>query len=168
MIAPISSLPDSSRIWIFAADRQLTPSESTELSSIVDVYLADWKAHGAPVQAARDIRYNQFLIIAADPQVTAPSGCSIDDMTRAIKSLSAKFSVDFFTAMKVFYRDGDSIVTTDRPGFKSLARTGVVAPDTIVFDNSITMLSELRDGKWELAAGETWVARMFEGAMAVG
>src|SRR5207253_8595983 len=91
MLAPLSTLPDSSRIWIFAADRTLSAAESSELLAALDTYLATWKAHGAPVQAGRELRYDQFLIIAADPQVTAPSGCSIDDMTRTMKALGTKF-----------------------------------------------------------------------------
>src|SRR5438552_13958376 len=102
MLTSIETLPNSSRIWIFAADRTLSPSESAQLLSTLDVYLADWKAHGAPVQAARELRYDQFLIIAADPEITAPSGCSIDDMTRAIKALGEKSHIDFFGAMKIF------------------------------------------------------------------
>src|SRR3954469_20564494 len=98
MLTTIGNLPDHSRIWIFPADRKLSAAEAHELLTIIDTYLADWQAHKAPVQAARDLRYDQFLIIAANPDVTAPSGCSIDDMTRAIKALSAKFGVDFFNA----------------------------------------------------------------------
>ncbi|MDP4199535.1 MAG: hypothetical protein Q8922_03180 [Bacteroidota bacterium] len=151
MLTTIQSLPDSSRIWIFPADRKLTASESSELLALIDAYLANWKAHEVPVQAARDLRYDQFLVIAADPQVTAPSGCSIDDLTRAIKALSAKFGVDFFSALKVFYKEGDEVRVASRSGFKSTAN-----PDTIVFDNSITTLGALRAGKWELPASESW------------
>ena len=129
--------------------------ESNELLTIIDTYLADWKAHGAPVQAGRDLRYDQFLIIAANPEVTAPSGCSIDDMTRAIKSLSEKFHVDFFNPMKVFYKEEDGIRVISRNQFKDVATT-----QTTVFDNSITSLSALREGKWELPAAQSWHAAL--------
>ncbi len=151
MLTSIETLPDSSRIWIFPASRKLSPVESVELLAIMDVYLADWEAHGAPVQAARDLRYDQFLVVAADPDVAAPGGCSIDDLTRAIKTLATKFGVDFFGAMKVFYKEGDEVRVTTRSGFKSVAE-----PETIVFDNSITSLASLRDGKWELPADQSW------------
>lgn len=155
MLTTLSSLPDHSRIWIFPAERKLSAVESHELLTIIDTYLADWKAHGAPVQAARDLQYDQFLIVAANPDVTAPSGCSIDDMTRAIKALSAKFGVDFFSPMKVFYREGEEIKTTSRAAFKSIAE-----PETIVFDNSIGTLADLQAGKWELPAAESWQATL--------
>jgi len=156
MLTSINTLPDSSRIWIFAADRKLSSAETNELLSTLDEYLAGWKAHGAPVQAGKELRYDQFVIIAANPDVTAPSGCSIDDMTRAIKSLGEKFKVDFFGALKVFYRVGDDIIVNDRATFKSKSRTGEIDEETIVFDNSLISLADFRAGKWELPAGESW------------
>jgi hypothetical protein len=156
MLTSINTLPDSSKIWIFAANRKLSSSETSELLAKLDEYLANWKAHGAPVQAAKELRYDQFVIIAANPDVTAPSGCSIDDMTRAIKSLGEKFKVDFFGALKVFYREGDDIIVTDRATFKSKSRAGEIDEETIVFDNSLTSLADFRAGKWELPAGESW------------
>ncbi|MFI5202703.1 MAG: hypothetical protein ACHQNE_09980 [Candidatus Kapaibacterium sp.] len=156
MLVNLNTLPDHARIWIFPASRALTGAESTELHSTLDVYLANWEAHHVPVQAARGLHYNQFLIIAANPDVTAPSGCSIDDMTRAIKSLGAKFQVDFFGAMKVFYRDGEDIRMVTRGEFKQLAESGAVDVGTMVFDHSLTTLGDLRAGKWELAAADSW------------
>ena len=156
MLTAFERLPNTSRIWIFPADRALSPSESKELLDSVDSYLTGWKAHGAPVQAARDLRYNQFLIIAADPEITAPSGCSIDDLTRNIKALSEKIGADFFGAMKIFYREGEQIKAVDRSTFKSLGKAGQVDGETIVFNNGLTTLKELWDGKWELPAGESW------------
>jgi hypothetical protein len=156
MLATIESLPDTARIWIFPADRKLSAKESEALLDAIDAYLVGWKAHGAPVQAARDLRYGQFLIIAADPEVTAPSGCSIDDLTRTIKSLSSQFAVDFFNPMRVFYHNRERIEVTDRPAFRSLANAGEVNSETTVFDNSVTTLAALRSGKWEVSAGESW------------
>ena len=161
MLTNIEALPDTSRIWIFPADRKLSAAESKELLAALDEYLIGWKAHGAPVQASRDLRYDQFLIIAADPEVTAPSGCSIDDLTRTIKALSVKFGVDFFGAMNVFYRNGEAIEMTDRPTFRTLARSGKANLGSTVFDNSRTTLADFRAGKWETTAGESWHQALF-------
>ena len=166
MLTSLSSLSDSSRIWIFPADRKLTSIEATELLSILDDYLKDWKAHGIPVLASRELRYDQFLLIAADPDETAPSGCSIDDMTRAIKMLSQKFGVDFFNPMKVFYKVGDVVRVVSRSEFKKLAQEGAVNEETTVFDNSRTSLQELRTGKWELPAGDSWHKTFFSAVAA--
>ncbi|HET6400991.1 MAG TPA: hypothetical protein VFH95_06280 [Candidatus Kapabacteria bacterium] len=167
MLVNLTSLPDHSRIWIFPASRRLSESESTELLSTLDTYLAHWEAHHVPVQAARELHFNQFLIIAANPDVTAPSGCSIDDMTRAIKSLGAKFGVDFFGAMKIFYRDGEEIRMVTRSQFKQLAESGAVDAETMVFDNSLTSLGELRAGKWEIPVAASWQSALLPEVLAL-
>ena len=154
-LVPFSTLPDSSRIWIFAADRRLTDQEAAELGKSLEGYLESWKAHGAPVQASSELRYNQFLIIAANPDVTAPSGCSIDNMTHAISDLGEKFDIDFFGQMNVFYKDGEEIKVVGRGEFKRLAKEGIVNVETMVFDNSITTLGELRDN-WLITAANSW------------
>ncbi len=167
MLVPIDTLPDHSQLWIFPASRALTEAEASELRRTIDTYLTSWEVHHVPAEAAQELRYNQFLIIAANPDVTAPSGCSIDDMTRAIKSLSAKFGVDFFGAMKVFYRADGEVRMASRSEFKSLASQGIVDAETLVFDNSITTLGALRSGQWELPVAASWHATMLPEAAAV-
>ena len=157
MLAPLSSLPETSRIWIFAADRPLTAGEATELLAVLDPYLEQWKAHGAPVRAARELRDSHFLVIAADPEVTAPSGCSIDDMTRTMKTLGARFGVDFFAAMRVYHRAATGEVrVTDRATFRTLAATGAITPATTAFDLGLTTLADLRAGRFEQPVSASW------------
>lgn len=160
MLVYLTSLPDHSRIWIFPANRALSNAESAELLSILDTYLMNWEAHHVPVQAARELHNNQFLIIAANPDVTAPSGCSIDDMTRSITSLGAKFGVDFLGAMKVFYREGEDIRMVTRSQFRQRAESKAVTAETMVFDHSLTQLGELRKAKWERPAAASWHAAL--------
>ncbi len=167
MLTTIQNLPDNSRIWIFPADRKLSPAESSELLALLDSYLTGWEAHHVPVSASRELKYDQFVIIAADPQVTAPSGCSIDDMTRAIKSLSQKFGVDFFNPMKVFYRVRGEVNVVSRAEFKTLAANSEVDASTIVFDNSLVTLGSYRSGKWEIAAGQSWHKALLPQAVVV-
>jgi hypothetical protein len=167
MLVNLTSLPNHSRIWIFPANRPLTNAESTELLSTLDEYLANWQAHHVPVQAARELHFHQFLVIAANPDVTAPSGCSIDDMTRAIKALGTKFNVDFFGAMKVFYRENENIRMVTRGEFKQLAESGGVNAETIVFDHTLTTLGDLRGVKWEVSASASWHAALLPEAIAL-
>lgn len=167
MLVNLTSLPDHSRIWIFPANRALSNAESAELLSTLDTYLANWEAHHVPVQASLELRYSQFLVIAANPDVTAPSGCSIDDMTRAIKSLGAKFGVDFFGAMKVFYREGENIRMVTRGEFRQIAESGEVDAETLVFDHTLTTLGDLREGKWEVPVAASWQSALIPEALAL-
>ena len=156
------SLPDTSRLWIFSADRELAGIESSEFLQAVDKFLETWQAHGAPVESGRELRYNHFLFVAANEDVTHPSGCSIDALTREIQAIGVKLGVSLLNPAKVYYRDGGSVVMVDRLQFKELAAGGVVDKSTMVFNNAITTLGELRAGKWEVSANHSWHADTFK------
>jgi hypothetical protein len=161
-LVPFQSLPDTSKLWIFAADRKLSAGEAAQFQSATEQFLSTWQAHGVPVESGMELRYNQFVLVAANEDVTHPSGCSIDALTREIQALGAKFGVSVMNGAKVFYREGDVIKMVDRPAFRHLAANQEVHLDSVVFDNSLTTLGELRRGKWETAARDSWHSQAFK------
>jgi hypothetical protein len=161
-LIPISELPDSSRLWIFAADKPIASPSVTEFLTRLDGIVDNWQAHGKNLAAGRDLRYDQFLFIAADENVEQPSGCSIDTLTREIATLGQAFGVNFLTGGLVPYRAGDEVRTPDRATFKKLVEAGEITPETTVYNNSLTALQELREGKWEAPARKSWHAKAFK------
>ncbi len=158
---PFESLPEHSRLWIFAADRQLSDPEAEMLVSEMQAFVQTWLAHGTPVSGSCTMKYNQFLMIAAD-ESSLPSGCSTDEMTRRVRMLGETYGVEFLGMPRVQYRFGDKLLTLTRVEFAELAKTGNVDSDTIVFDNTLTMIGDLRAGKWETAAKLSWHSQAFE------
>ncbi|MXX56552.1 MAG: hypothetical protein F4Z44_12380 [Gemmatimonadetes bacterium] len=95
---------------------------------------------------------------------TSPSGCSIDALVHVLGEMEHRLGVRFLGNEAVWYRDGrDCIRKASRTEFRSLANTGAVTPASVVFDNSITELAELRNGRWEGPARERWHAAFFGG-----
>ncbi|MXX35029.1 MAG: hypothetical protein F4107_00085 [Gemmatimonadetes bacterium] len=157
-----NGFPDESRIWIFGAQRGLDEHEAAGLMEAVDGFLASWKAHGVPLRAARTWRYDRFLIVCADTGVALPSGCSIDALTGVLREMEARTGVRLLGNEAVWYRGPEGrIRRATRPEFRSLATTGEVTPASVVFDNSITSLAQLRGGRWEGPAGDRWHAVFF-------
>ena len=157
--------PDESRIWIFGAQRGLDDGEAAWLLAAVDGFLASWKAHGVPLRATRTWRNDRFLIVCADTGIALPSGCSIDALTGVFREMEGRIGVRFLGNEAVWYRDSEgSIRRATRPEFRSLARTGEVTPASVVFDNSLTSLAQLRAGRWEGPAADRWHAVFFERA----
>jgi hypothetical protein len=157
----LGTLPDEARAWIFAAERALAPAEAERLLADVDAFLQGWKAHGSPLTCGREWRYERFLIVAVDERSAPPSGCSIDALVRSLKSLEGELGVSLLDHTPVWYRDAGLLRRVDRAAFKSLAGAGEVGPDTIVFDNTLTRLGQLRRGEWERPARESWHRRAF-------
>jgi hypothetical protein len=156
-------MPDDARLWVFAAPHPLAPDQADALLARVDEFLERWAAHGAPVLGARDLRHGQFLLIAADERATGVSGCSIDSLFHALAEVEETIGTELRrTASLVLYRDaGGAVRSTDRADFRRLAQGGEVGEDTVVFDNTVATVGDLRTGKWERPFRDAWHARAF-------
>lgn len=162
-IAALDGFPDSARVWVFGSERELAGAEAGLVLDAVDGFLAQWTAHGVPLRAARSWCYERFLVVAVDIESASPSGCSIDALVKVLRGFEDRLGVRFLGNEAVWYRDArGSIRRASRPGFRALANDGEVVPESVVFDNSITALAELRGGRWEGPARERWHAAFFE------
>jgi hypothetical protein len=151
-------LPDSARAWVFGSDKTLDQSAADFLLREVDHFLSQWHAHGAPLTVGRDLRYGRFLTVAVDQSTAGASGCSIDGLFRALKTLEPRLGASMVTSGLVFYRDQKGkIQSVDREQFATLGAAGKVQPDTQVFDPTVTTLGEWR-ARFELEAGQSWHA----------
>ena len=161
--ARLEDLPGSARIWIFGAERELGAGEAEELLVAVDDFLQGWAAHGVPLRAARSWRFGRFLIVGVDMETAPPSGCSIDALVGVVRGMEDRMGARFLGNEAVWYRDGKGVVRrATRPEFRALARSGGVTPRSVVFDNSITALAQLRAGLWEGPASDRWHAALLD------
>ena len=159
-LVPFDSLPDDARVWVFATDRALDDAEAARLLAETDRYLAQWKAHGEPLTVARDFREHRFLTIAVDQRDAHASGCSVDGLYRAFKSLERDLGTGLVSAGRVHFRAADGTIrTVDRDEFTEHAAAGIVTPRTPVFDPSVTTLGDWRRG-FEKTVGESWHAQL--------
>lgn len=160
-LADFDALPEDSRIWVFGADRTLTGQEESQVLGAVDQFLDEWAAHGTPLTGARSWRYGRFLIVGVDEASAPPSGCSIDALVGVLKALEAEAGVRFLGNEAVWFRMEDGIQRASRAEFRSLVREGRITPDVVVFDNSVTRLSELKEDGWEGPARDHWHGQAF-------
>jgi hypothetical protein len=150
------TLPADARLWIFAAERELSPRERDYLLTTVDEFLDRWQAHGQPLTSARELRHGRFLLIAVDENASGASGCSIDALVRDIKRVEAQLQLALVDHGPVLFRNGDEIARVPRTEFSDLVRAGAVTPQTIVFNNTLTRVGDVRAGRWEVPAAESW------------
>jgi len=158
MFVPFESLPDSSRIWIYQSSRKFTSDELSIISEALSSFSNQWNAHGNPLRSSFDIRFDQFIILAADEDSNAASGCSIDDSVRVVKSLADKLGVDLFDRTRVAFKKDDNILAIPIVDLKSKYLEGVWSSQTLVMNNLIVTNGELLE-HWMIPAEGSWLKR---------
>tara|TARA_B100000929_G_scaffold281637_1_gene260847 strand:+ start:567 stop:1052 length:486 start_codon:yes stop_codon:yes gene_type:complete len=158
MLVSFESLPDSSRVWIYQANRSFTAEELQQISNKLDVFIEKWTAHGANLKASYDIKYNRFITIALDQQLNAASGCSIDASVQFIQQLEKDYNVDLLDKMNVSYKQGEFVAYKSLTDFRKMAKQKAVSPNTIVFNNLVNNKAEYLSD-WEVPASESWHKR---------
>lgn len=158
MHLPFEELPEHSRIWIYQANRPFNSSELSIISDELSTLTSGWAAHGIPLKSSFDIRYNQFVILAADEHIQEASGCSIDDSVRKVKELGQRINVDLFDRTVIAFLKDQDVITVRMNDLKGTYGRGVWNGSTLVFNNVITKKGELKTG-WLVPAEITWLKR---------
>ena len=158
MYVPFDTLPESSRVWIYQANRSFTDTELEEIKPKLEAFIEQWTAHGANLKASFEIKYKRFIILALDQKMNVATGCSIDESVRFIQQLEQDYNVDLLDKMNVSYKQGDFIAYKTLTDFRKMAKDKAVSPKTIVFNNLVNNKAEYLSD-WEVPASESWHKR---------
>ncbi|MDC7993493.1 ABC transporter ATPase [Altibacter sp. HG106] len=158
MLVPFSELPDESRIWIYQSNRKLSEEEVRYIEQKTEVFLTQWTAHGANLEAGFELKHDRFIVIGLNQENASASGCSIDASVHFIQSLEQQFDIDLLDKMNVTFYTGDFIAHKSLADFKKMAKNRSVSPNTIVFNNLVTNKGEYKD-HWEVPAKDSWHSR---------
>ena len=155
MLVDFNKLPETSRVWIYQANRSFTDGEQEEIKSKLSQFINEWTAHGKDLQAGFELKYKRFVIIALNQDENAATGCSIDASVGFIQSLEKDYNVDLLDKMNVSYKQGEFIAYKPLKDFKQMAKDKAVSKNTIVFNNLVTNIAEFKEN-WEVPASESW------------
>ncbi len=158
MLVDFKTLPNTSRVWIYQANRSFTEDEIGEIKMAFDGFVNEWTAHGSELEAGYEIRYNRFIILALDQSQTSASGCSIDASVHFIQSLEKKYNVELLDKMNVSYKQGEFVAYKSLIDFKKMAKQKAVSKNTIVFNHLVATKGEYLE-HWEVPASESWHSR---------
>lgn len=153
-------MPPESKVWIYQANRRFSDEEVVQLEQLLSAFVDRWSSHGAKLDAAFELKYNRFIILAVNQEIQPASGCSVDESVHFIQELERKFDVDLLDKMNVTYRLGEHIAHKSLTDFKKMAKDKAVSPNTVVFNNLVNTVGEFRDF-WEVPAHESWHNRFF-------
>ena len=158
MLVDFNTLPETSRVWIYQANRSFAENEIEEIKTKLDVFIENWTAHGSDLQSGYEIKYKRFIVIALNQNLNAATGCSIDASVHFIQQLEKEYNVDLMDKMNVSYKQGEFIAYKPLNEFKQMAKQRAVSKNTIVFNNLVANKAEYLEN-WEVPASESWHSR---------
>ena len=154
-------LPDNfspqSKVWVYQSSRLFSLSESLDIEALLNKFSAEWRSHGAEVDAYCNLFFGQFVILMADETKAGVSGCSTDSSVRFIKDLGQKFGVDFFNRTSLSFFLKDKIQQLPLSQLQYAFENGFIDGNTLYFNNLVQTKEEL-ENNWIIPVRNSWLA----------
>lgn len=158
MLIPFDALPGHSRVWIYQANRTLSPAETTRLDEGLKNLCTNWAAHGWPLHTSYKIAHNQFVILSVDEQQAGASGCSIDSSVNALKQLQQELGVDFFDRSRIAFETPEGVKHYALTELKTLFENQILSPESLAFNNLVATKDEW-EKSWRVSVSNSWLSR---------
>jgi len=158
MIRDLIALDNSSRVWVYQADRMLSDQEADEMRDHVFTFLETWNAHQKDLLSYGNIFHHRFLVLFADETQTGASGCSIDDSVRFITKLGEHYNVDFFDRLNYCYLEMDEVKSVSHGQLKVKYKEGEINDESLFFDNLVKTKEEFLQG-WVKPLSDSWIMK---------
>ena len=152
----LASLPSHSRVWVYTSNREFTPTEVEQITSMGNEFAGGWQVHGKPLKAAFEVVYNRFLVFGVDEQVAGASGCSIDSSVRLMKTIEQEFNAVLLDKLNLaFHGSQNTVEVLPMFEFQKEIDNGGIHSETIVFNNLVETVEELNKS-WEIPLNKSW------------
>lgn len=159
MFVPFESLSPTARIWIYQSDRPFNTQEEDFIMQNGEKFMNEWAAHGQPLRASISTRHSHFVVVAVNNEAQLPTGCSIDQSVGFVRAMEEKLQIGFFNRTKVSVWSNNSVLLKDLAVIKKEIQEGILAEDTLVFNNMIQSKGEL--DRWIVPIKSSWLSRYF-------
>jgi hypothetical protein len=159
MYISFEDMPSQARIWVYQASRALQEGEIDQITQVLTEGCQAWEAHGAPLQASFEIRYDQVIIVAVNEAMNVASGCSIDASTRWFKSLGESLHIDFFSRDVAVVRN-EQVDLIALSQLKSVVVAGGLQGSDRIITPLLQTVKEYRES-WTSTAEESYLKRYF-------
>lgn len=161
MLVDIKTLGESSKVWIYQADRALSRTELDEFSEFLDNSVDSWEAHGAPLKGGYQLLKSRFLVLVVDEGMNAASGCSIDASTRWLKQWGELKGINFFDRSICIENPDGELNSYLLNELKSGVEEGRIQESDFVYTPTLANYAQYLKG-WPEKVGESWMKRYFK------
>ncbi|MBL8011605.1 MAG: hypothetical protein JNJ64_13455 [Flavobacteriales bacterium] len=154
----VMDMPAHARAWVYKAARDLGQAEQRLIRERGAVFTASWAAHGAPLDACVDVLHDRFVVVAVDEAQAQASGCSIDKSVGFIKQLEQDLNLMLTDRMVVVVEREGRVQGVRLQELPSLLAEGLIGLDTIVFDDLVATVGDLRE-RFRVRLADSWMRR---------
>jgi hypothetical protein len=158
MVRDLIALENSSRVWIYQANRDITYDELDEMRPEIFDFLDQWTSHSQDLYTYGNIFHRRFLALFVDESIAGPSGCSIDKSVNFIEYLGSKYRIDFFNRNVFAYMKDDEIFFVDKSLLKLEKDKGKFDEQTLFFDHLVPTKGDFLK-RWITPLENTWIKR---------
>jgi len=160
MLRELIALDNTSKVWIYQADREFSYDELDDIREELFPFVDKWSSHGANVPAYANVFHRRFLCFFADESnMSGVSGCSIDSSVAFVRMIAEKYQVNFFDRMQYAYMEEEDIKIVHHNDFKPAVDSGEIKQDTLFFDNLVSTKDKFLKN-WLVPLEESWHKKM--------
>ncbi len=152
---------NDNRVWVYLSETILDDATSASLKTDLQHFLAGWNAHGTSLSSSFEISHNRFIIIKADEEKFAASGCSIDKQFQFIKATEKKYNLSLLNRLIIAYKEANEIKVVHSSKIPELLSSGQINENTIIYNVAVANESELVTN-FEIPLSKSWLAKFLE------
>jgi len=147
-----------SKVWIYPSVDILPEKVVEEITLLLKDFTHNWTAHNNALKASGVVLYNRFIVLVVDETQSTASGCSIDKSVNFIKNLEAKYGLNLFDRLRIFYQENNEMKDFHLSDLKDMLALNKLSMNTKVYDSTITNLGDFqKDFSKELQ--DSWLKR---------
>ncbi len=158
-------MPLSARLWVYQAERTLTKEEKIAFEDATTLFINQWTAHQATLNASFCIKYDRFLVVVVDESASQASGCSIDKLTHFLQHLQNEFKIQLLDRLQLAFLEKnqndnqeEKFITFALKDVKNALESGEINAKTLFFNNSVNILADFQK-EWLLPLENTWLKK---------
>ena len=155
----IKSFNPDSKLWIFQSIEPLDESEVVFVSKSLEKFLFSWTSHGKKINSKSFVIKSHFIFVLVDSNFSKASGCSVDSLFKKIKELGNYLNKDLLKRNFISFQEKNSKRVNFLPLIKFKKYIINNLNEFIVFDNSISCLSDLKN--WQMNISD-WKLKYFK------
>jgi hypothetical protein len=160
MYVSFDQLPAHSRIWVYQAERQFSPTDISLIQTTLERFCDGWNTHGNLMPTSFQILESQLIVLGVDESGLGASGCSIDSSVRTLHELEKVLNINLTDQGRVSLKNNEGEVAVyPAIGIKSRVLSGEIEQETLVLNPLVKIKKDL-ENVW-ISANDSWLNKYF-------